>query len=113
MNMLKFFTEYSSVVNAMIICGFLTFILGQAFLGRWLANEKCRDQGTWFWLCLFFGIPALLALGFSPTIDIRKIAQKIEASNSYDMSVMWKCPKCNMENPNNLYVCKTCGYKLA
>jgi hypothetical protein len=29
-----------------------------------------------------------------------------------DSGVMWKCPKCNNENPNDTYTCKSCGYKL-
>jgi hypothetical protein len=29
-----------------------------------------------------------------------------------DVTVKWKCPKCNNENPNSTYECKKCGYKL-
>ncbi|MDR0302346.1 MAG: hypothetical protein LBI04_08570 [Treponema sp.] len=93
----------------------LAFALAQAFLGYWLASEKGRSPKAWFWLCLFFGIPALITLGLSPqavSLNVKKIVQKKEESLSHDMSVSWNCPKCNKENPNDSYTCKSCGYKL-
>ncbi|MCL2175015.1 MAG: hypothetical protein FWB73_03110 [Treponema sp.] len=111
--MLEFYAENSTTIVIICVVIFTAIVLGRAFLGSWLANEKGRSSGTWFWLCLFFGIPALIALGFSQDIDIRKIAHKIERANNPDMSVTWKCPKCGIENPNNLYTCSGCGYKLA
>ena len=107
--MFEFFSKYSSIIYTVIFLIYLTAILGQAFIGRWLANEKGRPSSTWFWLCLFFGIPALIALGFSQNKDIRKITHKIEKANNPDMPITWVCPKCYTENQNNLSKCGGCG----
>jgi len=111
--MLEFYSKNIAIIYTVIALIYLANVLVQAFLGRWLANEKGRSSDAWFLLCLFFGIPALIALGFSPNIDIRRIDHKIERANNPDMSVTWKCPKCNTENQNNLYICNGCGYKIA
>jgi len=110
---MQFLIEHSSTIYIIVIFIFLINNLGNAFLGRWLAAEKHRDSTAWFWICLFLGIPALLVLGLSQTIDIRKIAHRINESITPDMSVTWECPRCSIKNPNNLYTCKECGYKLA
>ena len=78
--------------------------LGNALLGRWLAVQKGRDASTWFCLCLFFGIFALLVLGFAP--------QKIIKKNYSSMSATLKCPKCNIENMSYRETCKECGHRL-
>jgi hypothetical protein len=43
------------------LCGIVTGI----FSG-WLASAKGHDGAAWFFLGLFFGVIALLAIGFAP-----------------------------------------------
>ena len=111
--MLEFYSENSTTVVIICVVIFVAAVLGRAFLGSWLAVKKGYSQTVWFYLCFFFGIFALLVLGFAPSNAIKKpVQQKTELRNP-DMSVRWKCPKCGIENPNNLYTCTGCGYKLA
>ena len=110
--MIDLYTKYNFTIWAITIVFFLTAVLGRAYLGRWLASEKGRSQTAWFWLCLFFGIFAIIVLGFAPLNAVKKtIPQRAESRNP-DMSVTWKCPKCSTENANDSYSCKSCGYRL-
>jgi hypothetical protein len=73
----------------------------------------------WFFLGLFFGIISLLAIGFTPVNTIKNQTKRPTTGRNgegsrrdYDLTETWKCPKCGNENPNNTYICKSCGYKI-
>jgi hypothetical protein len=44
----------------------IAYVLAVPFLGRWVAIEKGYSSTAWFWLCLFFGAFALLAICGAP-----------------------------------------------
>ena len=57
-------------------------VLGNAFLGCWLAGKKGYSQVAWFYLCFFLGIFALLVLGFAPPKSKKQIQQNQETPKS-------------------------------
>jgi len=73
--MLGFDTGFSSTIFIIPIIIFVVSILGNAFLGCWLAEKKGYSQIVWFYLCFLFGLFALLALGFAPS-NIKKPTQQ-------------------------------------
>ena len=95
--MLEFYAEHGS--TAIII--FVAFVLSRAFLGCWLAAKKGYSQAAWFFLCFFFGLFALLVLGFVP--------QNTMKETNFNMTNIWKCPKCKIENTKDTFTCKNCG----
>ena len=101
-----------NIIYFIPLVSLVIMILGNAFLGRWLANQKGRDSGTWFWLCLFFGVSALLVLGLSQSVDLKKASKKTEEPNNTKIAATWECPKCNSKNNNISYLCLGCGYNF-
>jgi hypothetical protein len=73
--MLEFYTENASILTVVIIIIITVAVLSRAFLGCWLAAKKGYSQVVWFYLCFFFGIFALLALGFVPLNANKKQAK--------------------------------------
>jgi hypothetical protein len=55
----------------------IAYLLINAILTSWLAEQKGYSQGSWFFLALFFGPIALLALGFAPDLNTEEILSSI------------------------------------
>jgi hypothetical protein len=114
MDIADFMTYYAILI---IIVG--VFQLVAAAFTAWLASKKGYGFAIWFFLGLFFGIISLLTIGFTPVNtpkhSNKKPADKrdnVESRRDYNMNETWECPKCKTKNPNNTYVCESCGYKI-
>ena len=78
-------------------------------LGGWVATQKGYSSTSWFLLCFFFSVFALIAICGAPINPTKRSInyEKAEYSN-----LTWKCPKCNNKNPNNTFKCEKCNYSL-
>jgi len=100
----------NSIYIPIAVIVLIVYIFSTAFFTGWLAGEKGYGTVAWGVLGFFFGLVALLTIGFAPNLikseqsNIKYYVKKEEKK--------WKCPKCNNENPNSTYQCENCGYKL-
>jgi hypothetical protein len=96
------------------------YLLANSIFTAWLASEKERSSVLWFFLGLFFGFIALLAIGFAPNghtyskinanyskIDLSQVAPV--GNFPIDNSKAWICKKCGATNPDTTDTCKDCG----
>ncbi|MCY1152833.1 MAG: hypothetical protein OWP43_10500 [Sphaerochaetaceae bacterium] len=71
----------------MVFFSYIVFI--PVFIG-WLASQKGYSIGTWVILGIFFGIIALLTLGFAPSLKTEKITKseksKLDEKNNSVLS---------------------------
>ena len=84
----------------------IIYLLATAFFTNWLAEQKGYNNILWGTLGFFFGIAALLTIGFAQKMNLN-VNRNVE-----NIAKNWNCPKCNNENSNSTYQCKNCGYKL-
>ncbi|MDR1839288.1 MAG: hypothetical protein LBQ93_06895 [Treponema sp.] len=70
--MSEFITDFISSSWIVPIIIFSIILLSNAYFGYWLAGKKGYSQIAWFCLCFFFGIGALLTLGFAPLNNNKK-----------------------------------------
>jgi len=89
-----------------IIFGLLTDIIVGGFITTILSIEKNTEEQTTL-LKKHLGINYIPVDNQKERKNDSKMNQGIENINA-----KWKCPKCNNENPNSTYQCRSCGYKL-
>jgi hypothetical protein len=111
--------------------GFFIFIyiLGSIIFGAftsWIAGQKGRSTTTWFFLGLFFGMLAFLAVGLAPKegentsvylTEILKYLKQEKSQEKYENDIpiakkngdTWTCSKCGTENAEANLSCKDCG----
>ena len=99
-----------SIFTVLGVIIFIVYLFSTAFFTGWLAKKKGYSGGLWGILGFFFGIFALLTIGFAPINTISK--NYIGSGKFENNNKRWKCPKCNSDNPNSTYQCGSCGYKL-
>jgi MFS family permease len=98
---------YGGIIVIILIGIVIVYVIATPCLGGWLAETKGYSSTLWAWLCFFFGVLALIALAGAP--DRSKIQKDEKIGKT---QAVWKCQKCNTENPNNVFTCKSCGYKI-
>jgi hypothetical protein len=73
------------------------------FFSSFIAKEKGRDTGGWFFLGFLFSILAIFALIAIP---------KHQVSSSNNISKIKKCPDCAEEIKYEAKVCRFCGKRF-
>ncbi|MDR0374100.1 MAG: hypothetical protein LBH85_00025 [Treponema sp.] len=108
----------------------IAYWLATPLLGRWVAGEKGYSTGAWFWLCLFLGVFALIAICGAPDksseFQLKELHRKFSNPPSGGSSQLspqnappiaadpvkgdfWVCKKCGMKNRAAEAACKGCG----
>ncbi|MDR0786117.1 MAG: hypothetical protein LBE74_09620 [Treponema sp.] len=97
-----------------------------SFLGRWVAGEKGYSTGAWFWLCLLFGVVALIAICGAPNklseYRLKELNRKFSSPSSESSQTnivpstanpvrgdFWVCKECGTKNRASESACNGCG----
>jgi hypothetical protein len=102
-------------MDTFIIIIFVIYLHCAGF-ASYIASEKGRNPYSWFFLGLFFGIFALIAIASIPSIS--------NGSQFYSRNYMnkhndkpglafhsWECSNCHQVNGFAIDVCSACGTK--
>lgn len=82
----------------------------------YIAFEKGRNPYSWFFIGLFFGVFALIAIAAIPTlVNSSRFYSRNYIGNSKDKPSLsfqsWECSNCHQINGFAIEVCSSCGVK--
>jgi len=102
-----------------MVLGIISVIIGAIIFIATLAKgvETVQQQTVqhldFIWASLFvIGGFIMMTIVKKTERDDEKTIKNNPVSNKGKQFIMWDCPKCNNANPNNVFVCEKCGYKL-
>jgi hypothetical protein len=99
-----------------MIFGFISVFIGAIIaISSFLTDVSSAPQQTIQYLgfvcASIFISSGLIMISVKKSIEGMIIQNNYKPANSGEKA-KWKCPKCNNENPNSIYQCGGCGYKL-
>lgn len=106
----EIFDSFGGIL-AMGVIGSIIHLIVVIFTLLHLRNLNISDVLKFYWCAFIVLTPLIGIVAYAVLMGNKKeVYQKNDTSSSENQ--FWACPKCTSTNPNNTFVCTSCGYSL-